>query len=137
MSTLNILYANISSSQKDYLSNNIITKNKIKCVLFVETKKGTSTTFHDWDELRFDGNIVNTNTSGGSLVQVHPSLKMVKANVSRIKNPLNSAVHFNVLSNDYLHIFLVHFHASACIEETVFTMVALYKYSIIIVNFNV
>lgn len=138
---LKILYANVNSYvPKKHIINNIIEKNKINCSLFVETKtkENSSTHYKNWDVLQFNGNMVNNNTRGGSLVQVDPTLKMNKENPPRINNPLNEATHFSIqFQGDKLHILLVYIHPTSNIEETIFTKAALYKYCIIIGDFNV
>lgn len=125
---------------KKHIINNIMDKNRINCSLFVETKtKNTSNTkYKNWDVLQFDGNIVNNNVRGGNLVQIHPGLKMSKNNPPKINNPLCEATHFTIpFLDDKLHIFLVYIHPTANIEQTIFTKAALYKYSVIIGDFNV
>lgn len=140
-SIIKILYANVNSYiPKKHIINNIIEKNHINCTLFVETKtKNTSNTkYKNWDVLQIDGNIVNNNVRGGNLVQIHPGLKMRKDNPPRINNPLCEATHFTIpFLEDKLHIFLVYIHPTANIEQTIFTKAALYKYCVIIGDFNV
>lgn len=141
MSICNILYANINSyTGKKHLINNYIENNNVQCAMFVETKtkKDSNTSYRDWNTLRYDGNQLHNHARGGSLVQTHPNLKMGKANPPRINNPLNECLHFTIpFLEDKLHIFLVYIHPHSRIEENVFTMSTLYKYSLIVGDFNV
>ncbi|XP_045460096.1 uncharacterized protein LOC123670624 isoform X1 [Harmonia axyridis] len=138
-SEIKILYNNINSYMpKKYLVNNFIETNDIKSTMFVEAqiKEEHSTGYRDWDTIHRIGHKIN-NTRGGSLVQCHPSLKMGKNNCPVINNNLNEALHFTTpFKEENLHIFLVYIHPRAKIEETIFTKAALYKYSIIVGDFN-
>lgn len=138
--TLKILYTNVNSYMpKKYLINNIIENLNINCALFVEskTKEGSNTKYRNWSSIQRNGNIVNNNARGGSLIQVHPSLKMGKANSPRVNNPLNEVTHFTIpFQNNLLHIFLVYIHPTSKIEENLFIMASRFKYAIIIGDFN-
>lgn len=140
-SKIRILYTNVNSyNPKKHIINHTIENHKINCALFVEskTKPDTDTTYQNWNILRCNGNIVNHNIRGGSLVQVHPNLKMGKANPPQINNPLNNALHFTLpFQDDKLHIFLIYIHPSSNIEENIFTKATQYKYAIIIGDFNI
>lgn len=140
MSDINILYSNINSyTKKKHLINNYIENNNISCAMFVEAKinNKSNTSYRDWTVLRQEGNQLHNYTRGGSLIQSHPELKMGKENPPRINNPLNECLHFNIpFLEDKLHIFLVYIHPNARIEENIFTKSTLYKYSIIVGDFN-
>lgn len=125
---------------KKHLINNYIENNNIQCAMFVETKtkKDSNTSHRNWNTLRLDGNQIHNHARGGSLIQIHPDLKMGKANPPRINNPLNECLHFTIpFLDDKLHIFLVYIHPHSRIEENIFTMSTLYKYSLIVGDFNV
>ena len=63
---------------------------------------------------------------------------MGKENPPRINNLLNNCIHFTLpFQNEKLHVFLVYIHPNSIIEDTIFTKAALYKFSIIIGDFNV
>jgi hypothetical protein len=138
--SLNILYSNINCySNKVQLINHYTENNNINCRLFVETKtkKETNIKYQNWNTIQKNGNITNKNSRGGSLIQVHPSIKMGKENQLHITNPLNEALHFTTpYQNDKLHIFLVYIHPTARIENNIFTKASLYKYCIIIGDLN-
>ena len=140
-SKVNILYTNVNSyTPKKHIINHTIEKHNINCALFVEskTKPDANTNYQNWHILRCDGNIVNNNIRGGSLVQVHPNLKMGKANAPQINNPLNNALHFTIpFQDDKLHIFLIYIHPSSNIEENIFSKAMQYKYAMIIGDFNI
>ena len=115
-------------------------RNNINCALFVETKtkENSNTRYRTWNVLQFNGNVVNNYTRGGNLVQIDPTLKMKKENPPRINNPLNEVTHFTVpFQGDKMHIMLVYIHPTSSIEETIFIKAALYKYCLIIGDFNV
>lgn len=139
-SKLKLLYTNVNSyTGKRYIINNTIERYKINCALFVEskTKPENNTNYRNWNIIRQDGNIANTNIRGGSLVQAYPNLKLGKKNAPRINNPLNNCLHFTMAFNgEILHTFLVYIHPTSQIEETIFTMAAQCKYAIIIGDFN-
>lgn len=141
MESLNILYSNINSyNNKKRLINHYIQNNDISCTLFVETKTKNDSTigYQNWNVIHHPGNIVNTNLRGGSLIQLHPRFQLIKTNAPSINNPLNDCIHVAIpFKNDQLHLFLVYFHPNSLIEETVFTKANLYKYSIIIGDFNI
>lgn len=108
--------------------------------MFVETKTKTESAvmYQNWNIIHKPGNIVNTNTRGGSLVQMHPKFQLIKANAPAINNPLNECLHFATpFLNERLHIFLIYNHPTSLIEESVFRKAALYKYCIIIGDFNI
>lgn len=141
MSSINILYANINSyPRKRHIINNYIEKNNIQCALFVESKikKDSTTNYRNWQVLQYEGNQIHNHTRGGSLIQVHPDIPMGKANSPRINNPLNECLHFTIpFHNDKLHIFLVYIHPNSRMEENIFVKASLYKYSMIIGDFNI
>lgn len=139
MSVINVLYCNINSyAKKKPLIDHYIKNNNISCAMFVETKQKSSTSYNNWDILQFNGNQIHNCTRGGSLIQIHPDLKMGKENQPRINNPLSECLHFNIpFLDDKLHIFLVYIHPNSRIEENIFTMSSLYKYVMIIGDFNV
>lgn len=108
--------------------------------MFVEakTKATSNTAYKDWNILQHDGFQLHNHTRGGSLIQAHPELNIGKENPPRINNPLNECLHFNIpFRDDRLHIFLVYIHPNSRIEENIFTKSSLYKYSIIIGDFNI
>lgn len=93
--------------------------------------------YKNWDSIHQPGNIINRNLRGGSLVQIHPDLKMGKSNAPRINNPLNNAIHFTIpFKNDYLHVFLVYIHPTSDIEESIYIMASQHKYALMIGDFN-
>lgn len=106
--------------------------------MFVEAKikKDHNIAYRDWDVIHRVGHTVD-NTRGGSIVQCHPGLKMGKNNSPALNNNFNETLHFTIpFKEDKLHIFLIYIHPHSKIEETIFTKAALYKYSIIIGDFN-
>lgn len=107
--------------------------------MFVESKTNPSSTtnYRNWQILRKDGYVIN-NTRGGCLVQVDPVIKMGKANAPKMNNQLDEILHFSVpLNNDRLHLFLVYIHHSTnTIEPNLLIMASLYKYAVIIGDFN-
>lgn len=139
MSTIKILYNNINSYlPKRHLINNFIEQNNVSCAMFVEAKIKDShnTNYRDWTTIHKVGHKLQ-NTRGGSLVQCHPHIKCTKDNPPVINNPLNEVTHFSIpFKNEKLHIFLVYFHPTGRIEETLFTKAALYKYVMIIGDIN-
>lgn len=139
-SRIKIVYNNINSYiPKKQVINNFIEKNEIQCAMFVEAKikEEQLITYRDWDIIKKIGN-KTTNTRGGSIVQCHPSLKMGKENPPAINNRLNECLHFTIpFKGEKLHVFLVYIHPHSKIEETIFTKAAVYKYSIIIGDFNI
>ena len=141
MHQFNILYTNINSYiPKKYIINNTIEKHNINCALFVEskTKPDSNTSYRNWTILQRDGNMINNNVRGGTLVQMHPALKMGKANPPRINNPLNEATHFTIpFQEDLLHVFVVYIHPTSNIEESIFMMAARFKYAMIVGDFNI
>lgn len=141
MNSIKLVYCNINSySRKKYLINNFIENNDIEATLFVESKTNpeSNTTYRNWDIIQADGNIVNRNVRGGSLVQINPRLKMKKCNSPRINNPLNECIHFAVpFKEDVIHIFLIYIHATSRIENSILIMASLFKYAIIIGDFNI
>ena len=136
-----ILYANVNSySPKKHLINYTLEDRNINCALFVETKTkpDSNTTYRDWVVIQRNGNIVNQNVRGGSLIQVSPNLRPRKANPPAVNNPLNEISHFAIpFQKDFLHIFLCYIHPTSAIEESLFTKAALYKYSLIIGDLNI
>ncbi|KAL3281592.1 hypothetical protein HHI36_004799 [Cryptolaemus montrouzieri] len=124
---------------KKPIINNFLEQNDIHCAMFVEAKikEEQDIRYRDWSILKKIGNVIQ-NTRAGSLVKCHPGLNMGKANAPRINNPLNEVLHFTIpFRKDKLHIFLIYVHSTSIIEESVFTQAALYKYAIIIGDFNV
>lgn len=135
------LYCNINSYPKrKLLINNFIEHQKIDCTTFVETKtkEESNTSYKDWSVIQHNGNLIHNKTRGGSLVQARPDLKIGKANPPAINDHLNECIHFTVpFIEDKLHIFLVYIHPNLRIEENIFTKACLYKYSLIIGDFNI
>ena len=108
--------------------------------MFVETKTAldTSTNYRNWTVLQKPGNSLTTTARGGCLVQMHPNVKLGKANPPAINNFLNDCLHFTLpYMNDKIHIFLVYIHPHAKLENAIFVKAALYKYAIIIGDLNV
>lgn len=141
MQDLNIIYANINSYiRKKTVINHFIQQNNIHCGLFVETKtrETSAVNYQNWNTVHHPGNIVNTNIRGGSLIQLHPDFKMIRANSPAINNVLNDCLHVAIpFLNEKLHIFLAYIHPTSMIEDPIFTKAALCKYAIIIGDFNV
>lgn len=137
---LNILYSNINGYlSKKELVYNFIDNNDINLAMFVEsrTKDSNTVVYKNWNIIQQNGALIHNHARGGSLVKVHPNLKMGKANAPRINNPLNECIHFTVpYIDDKLHIFLVYIHPHSRIEENIFTMATLHKYAIIIGDLN-
>lgn len=137
---LKILYANLNNyTSKKHIIGHYIEQNNINCALFVETKTNnqSNTSYKNWNILQQNG-LTIMNTRGGSLAQIDPKLKMRKENAPRINNPLNEVTHFSIpFLEDRLHILLLYNHPNAAkIEDTVFTKATLYKYCLIIGDFN-
>lgn len=125
---------------RKYLVNRTIETYDVGCALFVEskTKPEQNTNYRNWNILRHDGNVVNRNIRGGSLVQINPVFKMTKRNSPCIGNILNDVLHFSIpFQDEGLHIFLAYIHPHSPIEETIFTMALRYKYVLIVGDFNV
>lgn len=141
MSLLNILYNNINSYQrKKHLVNHFVENNNISCILLVETKTKTdnNTSYRDWNTIQLNGSHITNIPRGGSLVQAHPNLKIRKENSPSINNHLNETIHFSIpFLEDRLHLFLVYIHPTARIEENIFVKASLYKYALIIGDFNI
>ncbi|KAL3275389.1 hypothetical protein HHI36_020153 [Cryptolaemus montrouzieri] len=133
----------ISTNKKNLgslLVNNKDKTNDINCALFVETKTKPedNVQYRDWSIIRHDSNIVNHNSSGDSLAQIHPSLGMKKRNALRINHPLNDALHFMIpFRNDEVHPFLIYNHPTSFLEEAILNMAVNYKFSLIIGDFNI
>lgn len=140
MPPVNILYSNIQSyHNKKHIINNYIENNDINCTLFVETKTkaDTNTNYRDWNRMQHNGNLINDTARGGALVQLDPTLKMGKENTPRLNNPLNECIHFSIpFKEDKLHIFVIYIHPHSRLEENIFIKASLYKYSLIIGDFN-
>lgn len=136
--TLKILFNNINSfNSKKYQIFNCIENLNINCALFAETKLKDIINYRNWQTINKAGNILNKNIRGGQLVLCNPNLKMIKANSPQINNAANGCIHFCIsFKNDFLHIFNVYIHPLSLIEETIFTMASIYKYSLIIGDFN-
>lgn len=141
MSPINIIYNNINSYQnKKHLLHNYVEKNNIGCTLLVETKhkQDTNIQYRNWNTFDFKGNRVTNYARGGSIIQAHPKLAMRKENSPSLNNPLNEAIHTSIpFQDDKLHIFLAYIHPTSRIDENIFIKAALYKYAIIIGDFNV
>lgn len=141
MASLNILYSNINSYVgKKRLINHFIQKNDVSCAMFVETKTSpdSEVRYQGWNTVHQPGNVLNTNLRGGCLIQLNPRYKLIKENPPVINNPSNNCMHVAIpFKNDRLHIFLVYIHPNSLIEETIFTKAALYKYCIVVGDFNV
>lgn len=141
MSDLKIIYSNINSYiGKKSQVNHYIQNHDISCALFVETKtrRESPTSYQDWSVIHHPGNVVNTNLRGGSIIQMHPRLKLGKSNPPSINSPLNDCLHVTTpFRDEQLHIFLVYIHPTSLIEETILTKAVLYRYSLIIGDFNV
>lgn len=141
MSTLNILYSNINGylAKKEQVYN-FMNNNDINLAMFVEskTKENNTVVYKNWKIIQQNGAQIHNHARGGSLVKVHPDLKMGKTNAPRINNPLNECIHFTIpYIDDKLHIFLVYIHPHSRIEENIFTMATLHKYAVIIGDLNV
>lgn len=130
------MYANFNSyTPRKYLINYIRERHDVNCTLFVETKTNeySNTKHRNWNIVQTNGNIVNINTRGGSLIQCHPGLNKKKQNPPRMNNPRNEALHVSVpFLGDNLHIFLVYIHPDSLIEQSFFNKVSMYMYAIII-----
>lgn len=141
MSQFNILYNNINSyHRKKHLINHFVENNDINCVLLVETKtkKEDNVEYRNWNTIQLKGNQITNLPRGGSIVQTHPCLKIRKENPPSINNPLNETIHFSIpFLEDRLHLFLVYIHPNSKIEENIYTKASLYKYAIIIGDFNI
>lgn len=123
---------------RKHLINNFIEQNNISCSLFVESKidETHNVNYNDWTTFTKIGHKIQ-NIRGGSIIQCHPSLHARRDNPPAIRNQMNEVTHFTTpFQNEKLHIFLVYFHPNSTLEETVFTKASLYKYSIIIGDFN-
>lgn len=140
MGKIKILYANLNSYiNKKYLIQSYIQDNHIDCTMFVETKTRPhySVSYRDWTTIRQDGNVLNENIRGGSLVQAAQSMNLGKANPPRLNNPSNNCIHFTIpYHRNRLHIFLVYAHSLSIIEDNILTKAALYEHCIIIGDFN-
>lgn len=140
MTRLRLIYNNINSlKHKKSILFNYIHNQNIDCCMLVETKtKPTEMTdFHNWQYIQKHGNIQDK-ARGGSLVLMSPALELGKANPPAINNPLNECLHFTIpFQQDKIHIFLIYIHPFSDIEETIFTKACLYKYAIIIGDFNI
>lgn len=102
-----------------------------------KTTENSNTSYNDWSVIQFNGNQIHNKTRGGSLVQAQPNLGIGKANPPTINHDLNECIHFTVpFADDKLHIFLVYIHPMAKIEENIFIKASLYKYSLIVGDFN-
>lgn len=141
MQDLNIIYSNINSySNKKSVINHFIQSNNISCALFVETKTkdNSAVGYRNWNVVHHPGNTLNTNLRGGSMIQLHPEIKLIKSNPVTINNPLNDCLHVAVpFTNDRLHIFLTYIHPTSLIEENIFSQASRCKYCIIIGDLNV
>lgn len=142
MSHISIIYSNINGyNHKKTAINHFIECNDIKLAMFVETKTRedqNTITYHNWNIIQHNGTQIHNHARGGSLVKLHPSIKLHKANPPRVNNPLNECLHFAIpYLDDKLHIFLAYIHPNSRIEENIFTMSTLYKYSLIVGDFNV
>lgn len=141
MSTpIKILYNNINGyAKRKHLLFNYVQNENIDCVLLVETKTktSTSTTYKDWKTINQQGNQITNYPRGGSIVQGESKLNIKKENPPRINNPLNECIHFSIpFKNDKLHVFLIYIHPASKMEETIFIKASLYKYSIVIGDWN-
>lgn len=108
--------------------------------MFVETKTKTDSTiaFQNWNLIHHPGNVINTNIRGGSLLQMHPYFKLTKSNAPAINNPLNDCIHISIpFQDEQLHFFLVYNHPTSIVEESIFRMATIHKYSIIIGDLNI
>lgn len=142
MSLLDIVFSNINGyNHKKIGINHFIDSYGIKLAMFVETKTRSDkepVTFRNWKIIQQNGVLIHNHARGGSLVKIHPAIKLIKANSPRINNPLNECIHFAIpFLNDKLHIFLVYIHPNSSIEENIFTMSTLYKYVLVVGDFNV
>lgn len=139
MDRINFIYANINSyASKKHLIHYFAQTNNIDCIMCVETKlRGNTTPLNSWEIIQQNGNVVNANIRGGSLVQANSNLKLGKANPPVINNNLNSCLHFTIpFQANKLHVFLVYIHPTSPIDDTIFTKAALYEYSVIIGDLN-
>lgn len=138
--SVKLLFNNINFFQpKKHLVFNYIKNNNISCALFVEAKVRVDQTveYRNWSIINKPGIIINRNTRGGKLVLCHTSVNMSNANSPRINNPLNGCIHFSIPFQDDNDIFNVYIHPNSIIKETIFTMASLFKYALIIGNFNI
>jgi len=106
--------------------------------MFVETKTkpGQITTYRDWLYICKHGNIAQ-NARGGATVLLRPKVKLGRANPPSLNNPLNDCLHFTIpYQQDLIHVFLVYIHPHSNIEQNILTKACLYKYSILIGDFN-
>jgi len=106
--------------------------------MFVETKTklGQTPTYRDWQYICKLGDTIN-NARGGATVLLKPKVRLGKANPPHLNNPLNECFHFTIpYLNDLLHVFLVHIHPHSNIVQNILTKACLYKYAIIIGDFN-
>lgn len=114
-------------------------KEQINCNAFVETKNdaNTNVNYKDWTIVTHKGNIINKNIRGGSLFQFHPGTSMRKENAPKINDPRNDALHISIpFMEDRLHILLVYVHNNAPIENSILIKCKLYKYVILLGDFN-
>lgn len=141
MPPVSLVYSNINSyTRKKHLINNFIEANGVQCAMFVETKTSchSNTSYRNWSFIHHVGVSLHNRARGGSLVLADPTLKMGKANAPHLNNPLNECTHFTVpFREDKLHVFLVYIHPYSRIEENIFTKSSLFKYVLIVGDFNV
>lgn len=137
--SLNIIYNNINSFiPKKHLINNFIENNDIDCALFVETKikKEVAVKYRNWNIVQIHGNVIN-NARGGSLALLKHNFKMRKENAPITNNRLNEALHFSIpFMDNHLHVFLLYIHPLYNIDDTILTKARMFKYAIIIGDFN-
>lgn len=136
----NLFYNNINGfNKRKHQLYHYIQNESIDCVLLVETKTRPSDRFEyqHWKTINKQGYQLTNHPRGGSLVQAAPKLKLIKENPPRLNNPLNECIHFALpFEKEKLHIFLIYIHHTSKIEETIFTKASLYKYSMIIGDWN-
>lgn len=106
--------------------------------MFVETKlKNIIPLTSQWKSIQKPGNIFNENIRGGSMVQTRAEINLGKANPPKINNIKNECLHFTLpYQNEKLHVLLLYIHPNEIIDSTVFIKAALYKYCLIIGDFN-
>ena len=142
MIALNIVYGNIQSyANKKHLLNYYLEQNNVNICLMVETKvhMGKEITFRDWSCIQNSGYQLTNYPRGGAAALLHPSIKVGKQNCPKLNNNLNDCLHFTVQIDDLdekLHIFLTYIHPFSKLEENIFIKASLYKYAIIIGDFN-
>ena len=140
--SVKIIYSNIQGFYpKEHVIKNYIESNNINLALFVETKSKAEKpiNYRNWSNIQIIGTQITNYPRGGSMAMAHPSLKLGKQNQPKINNKLNECLHFTIDANldDKVHIFLTYIHPHAKLEGNIFVKACLFKYSLIIGDFNI